>query len=277
MTQEKNKPEVLCKLIDSAENFYGLIFCQMKSLVVDLTRYLAERGYKADALHGDMSQAAREATMLAFRQRRVKILVGTDVASRGLDVKDISHVINYSLPREIDSYVHRIGRTARSGKTGVAMSLVTPSHRHLVRQIERMTRSRLTEGTVPTRKAIGAKKISQLLGSFTDLPAPTRAMELMDESWKQAVASMTGEEVAARFLALMFPWIFSSMEQPQMSRSHTAVTPGPSMPDHAPEKRDGKVGRPRDKRRTKRDPKKRFRKGFQHGRENWGNDRRPGL
>src|SRR6185437_10081241 len=103
------------------------------------------RGYKVDCLHGDMGQSARESTMKAFREKRVKILVCTDVASRGIDVKDITHVVNYSLPRELDSYVHRIGRTARSGKTGVAMSLVTPSHRHLIQKIERLTKSKLLE------------------------------------------------------------------------------------------------------------------------------------
>jgi ATP-dependent RNA helicase DeaD len=222
-----------------------------------------------DALHGDMSQSAREATMLAFRQRHVKILVGTDVASRGLDVKDISHVINYSLPRELDNYVHRIGRTARSGKTGIAMSLVTPSHRYLIQQIERKTKSRVTEGTIPTRKTIGAKKISQLVGPFADVSVHARAMELMDESWKQAVSNMTGEEVAARFLTLMFPWVFSE-KQPQMLKVHTAVTPGTSMPDHAPKKE-------REDRRPKRDFKKRFTKGFQRGRKNSGRNIRPQI
>lgn len=219
MTQEKNKPEVLCKLIDAAEDFYGVIFCQMKALVVDLTRYLSERGYKVDSLHGDMSQNAREAAMLAFREKRVKILVCTDVASRGLDVKGITHVINYSIPRELDSYVHRIGRTARSGKTGIAMSLVTPSHRHLISKVERMTKSKMNEGEIPTRRSIGAKKISQLLGPFADQAATqARALELMGEDWKNAVAEMSSEDVAARFLSLMFPYVFAEAPPVTMSR-----------------------------------------------------------
>ena len=120
LTAEKNKPEVLCKLIDGAEAFFGVVFCQTKSLVVDLTKYLVERGYKADNLHGDKSQAAREVTMREFRERQLSILICTDVAARGLDVKDITHVINYSLPRELDTYVHRIGpyRPQRQGRVG---------------------------------------------------------------------------------------------------------------------------------------------------------------
>lgn len=217
-TQEKNKPEVLCKLIDAADEFYGIIFCQTKQLVVTLTQYLNERGYKTDCLHGDMSQAARETAVKGFRDRRTKVIVCTDVASRGLDVKDVTHVINYSLPRELDSYVHRIGRTARSGKSGVAMSLVTPSHRHLLKAIERMTRSQFTEGVIPSRKTIGMKKIAAMLPQFMEQSAYSKALDLMDESWKTSVAGMTGEEVAARFLSISFPWVFSDKPEVKLDR-----------------------------------------------------------
>jgi len=225
MVQEKNKPEVLCKLIDAADDFYGVIFCQMKSLVVDLTSYLTDRGYKVDCLHGDMSQAARETAMLAFRQKRKKILVCTDVASRGLDVKDITHVVNYSLPRELDSYVHRIGRTARSGKTGIAIALVTPMHRYLLNKIEALTKSQFIEGTIPTRKEIGMKKIAQMLPQFTADKNVERAQALLDQTWKDALASMTAEEVAARFLSMTYPWVFiDEVRPPSMERSNTKAS-----------------------------------------------------
>jgi ATP-dependent RNA helicase DeaD len=227
MTQEKNKPEVLCKLIDAADDFYGVVFCQMKSLVVDLTRYLSERGYKVDCLHGDMSQAARESAMQAFRDKRIRILVCTDVASRGLDVKDITHVVNYSLPRELDLYVHRIGRTGRAGKAGIAMSLITPSHRHLANRIERTLKTRLEKGEIPTRREIGLKKIARELENFKAIEGADKALELLDDNWKEAVAGMSPQEVAARFLSEKFPWVFStSFERPQMQRS-----PRPEMPE----------------------------------------------
>ena len=266
MTHEKNKPEILGKLIDSAEDFYGLVFCQTKTLVVDLVRYLTERGYKVDALHGDMTQASREAAMLGFRSRRTRVLVCTDVASRGLDVKDVTHVVNYSLPRELENYVHRIGRTARSGKSGVARSLVTPSHRHLLAKIERMTKSRFKEGVVPTRKEIGLKKIAALLSQFQEISNHERALELMDASWKEAVASMNSDEVAARFLAMMFPFVFAEKKQAPMQTAQPPV-----------EKHDSKAERRQEKRRDKRDRRKRFSKGYQ---KRMGGDapprRRPG-
>lgn len=219
MTAESNKREILCKLVDAAEDFYGLVFCQTKQLVTELTQYLKDRSYRVDCLHGDMDQNARERTMQAFRDRRVNLLICTDVASRGLDVKDVTHVINYSIPRELDNYVHRIGRTARSGKTGIAMSLVTPSHRVLIGRIERMTKSKMKEGKLPTRKDIGTKKVAKLLPMFQGQAQFARAMELMDASWKEALAGLSAEEVAARFLSLMLPEVFAE-------KSNSTLKPG---------------------------------------------------
>lgn len=219
LTNEKSKPEVLCKLIDASEDFYGLVFCQTKVLVIDLNQYLSSHGYRASCLHGDMSQRDREIAMKQFRDKKVKVLVCTDVAARGLDVPDVSHVINYSIPRELPSYVHRIGRTARSGKTGHAISFVTPSHRHLLGKIERMTKSRIVEGVLPTRKEIGAKKVAAVLNTFNTQKSYARAIEIMDDHWKKAIASMSNEEIAGRFLAMMFPLIFAETQRPAMDRT----------------------------------------------------------
>jgi ATP-dependent RNA helicase DeaD len=211
-TKESNKPEILCKIIEAASDFYGIIFCQTKSLVTDLTQYLTERGYKVDNLHGDKDQRSRERTTQAFRDRKVKILICTDVASRGLDVKDVTHVINYSIPRELDSYVHRIGRTARSGKNGIAISLVTPSHRHLIGRIEQITKSRIPEGVLPTRKDIGTKKAAEVLVKFKEQKLFARASELMNDEWKETIAKMSPEEIVGRFLILNFPDLFKENE-----------------------------------------------------------------
>jgi ATP-dependent RNA helicase DeaD len=215
MTKESSKPEVLCKLIDAADNFYGIIFCQTKLLVVDLTRYLTDRGYKVDCLHGDKDQKSREKTMQLFRDRRVSLLICTDVASRGLDVKDITHVINYSIPRELDNYVHRIGRTARSGKSGIAMSLVSPSHRMLIGRIEKMTNSRMKEGLIPTHKEIMIKKVNQVLANFKTQKSTTRALEVMGSNWKTEISELSKEEIIARFLVMNFPDVLSNVDTTQ--------------------------------------------------------------
>ena len=157
--------------------------------------------------------------MKAFRERRATILLCTDVAARGLDVKDVTRVINYSLPRELDNYVHRIGRTARSGKSGIAMSLVTPTHRGLIVRIERMTQRKFREGKIPTRKEIGARKVARVLEAFRAQTSHAKAVELMDAPWREAIASLSHEEIAGRFLAMMYPEVFCEREEAELVRS----------------------------------------------------------
>ncbi|MGE0615932.1 MAG: DEAD/DEAH box helicase [Bacteriovoracia bacterium] len=227
VTQESNKPEVLCKLIDAADDFYGLVFCQTKSLTMDLTKYLVQRKYQVDCLHGDMDQTARDRTMKGFRDKKSRILVCTDVAARGLDVKDVSHVVNYSLPRELENYVHRIGRTARSGKSGIAMSLVTNSHRGLVGAIERLTKSKMEEGKIPTRKELAGKKLAQVLATFKEQKNFTRALELMGDDWKAALAEMPPAEIGARMLSLLFPEVFAEEKMGGFAQKHEHRTTRP--------------------------------------------------
>lgn len=225
-TQESLKPEVLCKLIDHAEDFYGIIFCQTKALVTELNQLLTSRGYRSDCLHGDMDQTSRDRTMRGFRERKFSVLVATDVACRGLDVKDITHVINYSLPRELDNYVHRIGRTGRSGKSGFAMSLVTSSHKGLIGRIEKMTRTKMREGNIPTRKEIGIKLVGKLLEKFESEKASARATALLNEEWKTKLATLTPEEVASRFIAMMHPDLFIEKAKAQKPSPQVISIPG---------------------------------------------------
>lgn len=206
--KESDKPEILCRILESIDDFYGLVFCQTKSMVTDLTQYLNEKGIKVDCLHGDKDQKAREKTMQLFRDRKVRLLICTDVASRGLDVKDITHVINYSLPRESELYVHRIGRTARGGKSGIALSLVTPSHMHLVGKLERLTKTRITEAKLPSRKDVAALRVSKLLPQFQKQEYYSRVIELMGPEWKEAIATMSPEEIVGRFINLIAPEFF---------------------------------------------------------------------
>lgn len=236
VTHEGNKPEILCKLIDAADNFYGIVFCQTKALVSDLTMYLSNRGYKVDCLHGDMDQRARERTMQSFREHRVQLLVCTDVAARGLDVKDITHVVNYSIPRELDSYVHRIGRTARSGKSGVAMSLVTPANRRLIERIEWMTKSRMQQGRIPSNFDIAAKKVAAMLPKFEAQTQSARVIELLGEGWKTAIATMPPEEIVARFLGMLLPELVNDPEKKVLGMAPAR--------DDRPSREEGRPSRP---------------------------------
>ena len=220
-TKESNKPEILGKIIDSDEDFYGLVFCQTKALVVDINQYLLDRGLKSDCLHGDKSQSARETTMGLFRNRKIKIMVCTDVAARGIDVKDVTHVIKFSIPRELDKYVHRIGRTARSGKSGTAISLVAPHQKHLLKQIERLTKSQILEGKIPSRKEIGIKKVAKTFDLFTKVERQERSFSLIGETELAAIKAMSPEEVFSRLVSLLHPAIFTEdrVEVPREARA----------------------------------------------------------
>ena len=239
-THESDKPEVLAKIIEAAEDFYGIVFCQTKSLVVDLTEYLQKRGFNVDCLHGDMNQAGRERTMTSFRDRRVKVLVCTDVASRGLDVKNVTHVINYSIPREFDIYVHRIGRTARGGSAGLAMSLVTPSQRSLIRRIEELTNARVTEGKIPKRKDIAVKKVTAALSKFDAQEFHARAVESLSDSWRERLDGMDKLEIAGRFLSMQFKDLFAERDPAQNEKLRDSRPKGD---DRGPPRSGGDRGR----------------------------------
>lgn len=125
---DTQKLEVLCRIIDMHEDFYGLVFCNTKTDTIEIAHNLGELGYAADALNGDLSQEQREHILKKFKNRFLNILVSTDIASRGIDIIDLTHVINYDLPQDSESYIHRIGRTGRAGKQGNAITFVTPKN-----------------------------------------------------------------------------------------------------------------------------------------------------
>jgi ATP-dependent RNA helicase DeaD len=140
----RNKFKLLCRILDD-ENFYGIVFCQTKKETRELAAELRAKGYKAEALNGDIPQKGRERILERFRRGKTKVLVATDVAARGIDVKDLTHVINYSVPQNPEAYVHRIGRTGREGKKGKAVTFVAPWESPKLRDIERIARVKLKE------------------------------------------------------------------------------------------------------------------------------------
>jgi ATP-dependent RNA helicase DeaD len=154
-----DKFEALCRIIDIEEEFYGLVFCRTKVDVDMVANHLIERGYDADALHGDMSQGQREKILNKFKKRLLTVLVATDVAARGIDVHDLTHVINYSLPQDPESYVHRIGRTGRAGKEGNAITFITPSEYRKLQFIRTKAKTDIRKARLPrVRDVIDTKK-----------------------------------------------------------------------------------------------------------------------
>lgn len=145
----KNKLWALCRILDIEKPQLAMVFCSTKRMVDMLSDKLRAYGYSADAIHGDLSQAARDKVMQKFKSGKLRILIATDVAARGLDIDDVSHVFNYDIPANPEDYVHRIGRTARAGKSGKAITFVGQEEQHLVKSIEMFGRTKLHEKEVP--------------------------------------------------------------------------------------------------------------------------------
>ncbi|MCC6354198.1 MAG: DEAD/DEAH box helicase [Verrucomicrobiae bacterium] len=163
------KLEVLCRIIDLHDVKYGLIFCATKAMVDDLTEHLQARGYLADKLHGDMSQALRERTMGRFRRRAVEFLIATDVAARGLDVEDIEVVFNYDLPQDAEDYVHRIGRTGRAGKSGKAITFVGGREIYRLQNIMRFTKGKIRRERPPSVEEVQEKRENVFFESLREM------------------------------------------------------------------------------------------------------------
>ncbi|MBO8129263.1 MAG: DEAD/DEAH box helicase [Peptococcaceae bacterium] len=181
----QQKVESLCRILDVENPPVALIFCRTKKGVAELVEELQARGYAAEAIHGDLSQRERDNVMNRFRQGTVELLIATDVAARGLDIQHVTHVINFDIPQDTDSYVHRIGRTGRAGREGVAITLVEPREIKQLRFIERVIRTSIEERSLPTLD-----------------DAMERRKELIVEKVKSAIRDCTGDyqEMATELL-----------------------------------------------------------------------------
>ncbi len=161
--QAKDRYSALKRIADIYPNIYGIVFCRTRAITKEVADKLMNDGYNADALHGDLSQAQRDFVMNRFRIKQLQLLVATDVAARGLDVNDLTHIINYDLPDDNEVYIHRTGRTARAGKSGVAISIIHSRETRKIRDIEHMLNKRFEQKKVPTGVEICEKQLFNLV------------------------------------------------------------------------------------------------------------------
>jgi ATP-dependent RNA helicase DeaD len=189
---------------DINPNIYGIIFCRTRAETKDVADKLMQDGYNADALHGDLSQAQRDHVMARFRGKHLQMLVATDVAARGLDVNDLTHVINYNLPDDPEIYIHRSGRTGRAGKNGISITLIHLRERGKLRDVERKVNKKFTQVSVPQGKEICEKQLFSLIDKVEKIEVNDEQIgEFMPVIYKK-LAWLEREELIKHFVSVEF-------------------------------------------------------------------------
>lgn len=223
---ENFKVDALCRILDSEEGDLSIVFCRTKKGVDELAEALQARGYLAGGLHGDLAQQQRDRVMNAFRKGDIELLIATDVAARGIDVGSVSHVINYDIPQDVESYVHRIGRTGRAGREGVALTLVTPREMKQLRQIEQETGSKLTAKELPTLEEVAAKQQQTWMTQIEETIQSEIDFSLFEDMIDQLSKKFSTEKVAAAALHLTFSERFSKAADTTYNFGETGASPG---------------------------------------------------
>lgn len=200
----RDKYAALKRIADYNPDIYGIIFCRTKIETQQIADHLIKDGYNADSLHGDLSQAQRDSVMKKYRNKTLQMLVATDVAARGIDVDDVTHVINYSLPDEVENYTHRSGRTARAGKSGVSISIINMKEYGKIRTIERIIGKKFIEQKIPSGKQICEKQLFSLINTAINTPINEKEIEPYLNRIFSQMEHLSKEEIIKRFISAEF-------------------------------------------------------------------------
>lgn len=246
MVKEKDRYAATKRLIDFNPSIYGLIFCRTRRETAQVAEMLEKDGYNAAPLHGDLSQAQRDSVMKRFRDRSVQLLVATDVAARGIDVTDITHVINYNLPDDIENYTHRSGRTARAGKKGESLVLINTRELGKIKSIERTIRTTFTVGTVPNAKEICEIQLMKLADKVISTEVKEDEIQEFLPIIMREFDGLTKEEIVKKFISAEFNRFIDYYER----AGDLNASSGRDRGDR--EDRDDRGGRGRDRERGPR-------------------------
>jgi ATP-dependent RNA helicase DeaD len=200
VVEERERDDALVRLLDFKDPTKCIIFCRMKKDVDRLSNYLMAKGYAAKGLHGDMEQRQREEVIRGFKRGDLEVLIATDVAARGLDVSDVSHVFNYQIPFDSESYVHRIGRTGRAGREGMAISIVTPAEFNSLNKIQKDIGSSLESKVIPTIRDVQMKQKDSLMDTVKKQEISDLAISMVQELKKEFV----DEDIALKLASILY-------------------------------------------------------------------------
>ncbi len=230
----RDRYAALKRFVDADPDMFAIVFCRTKHETQDLATHLVKDGYVADAIHGDLSQAQRDHVMGRYRARTLQLLIATDVAARGIDVNDVTHVIHYDLPGEAESYTHRSGRTARAGRTGISLSIIGVRELNKIRQLERMLKTHFTYVRVPGGGDIGKAQLVAYLYKLTNVEVDHDALAELLPTAHEELNKFSKEELIERFMSVAFNRLITQFRELQdlnidMSRKdHTARVERPS-------------------------------------------------
>ncbi len=202
--KEKDRYDALKRLIDASPEIFGLVFCRTRNETATVAEKLAKDGYSAEPLHGDLSQAMRDRVMERFRERSIQLLVATDVAARGIDVDNITHVINYNLPDDIENYTHRSGRTARAGRQGKSLVLINTREAYKIKAIERQIRMDFTHALIPSAQEICGIQLNKLIAKVKETEVKEKDIEPFLEGMMADFAELSKEEIIKKFVSAEF-------------------------------------------------------------------------
>lgn len=197
-----DKLEAIKRILDVNPNFYGVMFCRTKIDTQNLAEEISRAGYRAEALHGDLTQKQRDAVMRKFKDRTLSMLVATDVAARGIDVNDVTHVVHHRLPDELEFYTHRSGRTARAGKKGISIALVTKGEIRRISDIEKRLKIKFEKELIPTADEVMASRLDHSLKKIAEHQITVELPDDLKQQAKELFEECTKEELINKLLAL---------------------------------------------------------------------------
>lgn len=204
IVRARDKYAAFKRIVDFNPKIFGIVFCRTKIETQEIAEALIKDGYNADALHGDLSQQQRDKVMKRYRDRGLQLLIATDVAARGIDVNDVTHVINYSLPDEIENYTHRSGRTGRAGKTGISIAIINSKELGKIRQIERTIGKQFTKAEIPNGFDVCEKQLFALVNKVHNVEVNEEQIEQYMPRIMDEFKDLEKDEIVKRFASLEF-------------------------------------------------------------------------
>jgi ATP-dependent RNA helicase DeaD len=204
LVHSRDRYLALKRIVDYFPDIFGIVFCRTKAETQEVADLLIRDGYSADALHGDLSQSQRDFVMKRFRSHTLQMLVATDVAARGIDVNDVTHVINYNLPEDAENYTHRTGRTARAGKSGIAITILTPKDQGKVKDIERIIKKKFVRREVPNGLEVCEKQLFNLVHKLHHVEVKDEEIETFLPAIYEELKDLSKEQLIKRFVSEEF-------------------------------------------------------------------------